>query len=806
MNIEDLKQTLKSGKSYLIEELEKYGYSTANVKYNKSKCVFCEGDNLSVTKKDGNYIYKCFNCNSGGDIIKLVQEKEGIGFVEAVEKLAIKHNLINNVDKCVYNKLESCIDYILNNYDQVKALLNDGYNYEGYHVYTNENRENKFLKLKFRNKDNKKKFPQFALVDKGNYYKAMSPSKLEQELSCSDKQLDYYIYNYHNVKKAISRNEEVYFVEGEKDANTLIALGFTATTTSETNNFDKTYIKQQLKGARLRVICDNDKHGESVLFNLSNAIKDECEEFKVVLLPGIDSLDGGDVTDWFNLGNTKNDFKNCVKDSKLWNYKESPFWVDYTRKVDKEGNITVKPKKTLNNFKRVLDRENIRLKINCINRKMEIDANFAVNVSEDISTHLFSIFHNYELKFTINEINKYMWTVANENKYNPFKLFLEGLPVWDEKSRLEDFYNIFTTSESYDKNLKELLLKKWMLQFMGTAYEDEFKTAGMLIFRGAQGKGKTTVMKYLLPFTESQGQEKWIYMDEQTYKSDSETELLITGYQLVELSEFAKSLKDVDNLKRFLTKTFDAKRLIYQQNTTNFKRHTIFYGTVNNSEFLQDDENRRFWVIDLVDIKLDEAKRFDFIQLWAEIKYIYFNVYNQYWLDEVEMKMLDESNAEYRYKGELDTLIERKFDFHNPIRMYLTSSEVVDLMNDKNYSSTKVTQTLAKMKVEQKSKSTKILPRSKYNIMPLLREWGGAIPAEWMCRLTEESNIETMKQQEDVVDYEKEYKELIKNFEIIAKENEELRKLVEKLTNENKNLRKDCIVNMTRYCGDSNVI
>ena len=73
------------------------------------------------------------------------------------------------------------------------------------------------------------------------------------------------------------------------------------------------------------------------------------------------------------------------------------------------------------------------------------------------------------------------------------------------------------------------------------------------------------------------------------------------------------------------------------------------------------------------------------------------------------IKILDESNAQYRYKDELDTLIERKFDFTNPIRIYLTSAEVVELMNDKNYSSTKVTQTLAKMKVEQKQKKSLFL-------------------------------------------------------------------------------------------------
>lgn len=778
MNIEELKQVLKTNKSYLTQELERYGYDSSSVKYNKSRCVFCNSDNMSVVQKDGNYIYKCFSCDSGGDIIKLIQEKEGLDFVSAVEKLAVKYNLVQNINKFTYNKLEKCIEYIFENYNQIKDLIADNYSYEGYYVYADETGKDKFLKLKFRNDKGKKKFPQFSLIDYDTYYKAVSPSKVEN--------LQHYIYNYHNVKKAIALDKEIFFVEGEKDANTLISLGYVATTTTETNNFEKEYIKEQLRNAKIRVICDNDSHGDMVLFNLFNSVKDVCKEFKVVSLTGIETIDGGDVTDWLNLGYTKKDFENCTKENKLWNYKESQFWVDYTKKIDRDGSLIIKPKKTLQNFKRVLKREGIKLKINSINRKMEVESSFLVNVSEDISTHIFSIFQKYNLKFSLSEVNKYMYTVANENRYNPFELFLNELPKWDGKNRFDDFCNIFTTSELYNDDLKNLLLKKWLLQFIASTFDNDFKTAGMLVFRGSQGKGKTTVMKHLLPISEVKGQDKWIYMDEQNYKSDAETELLITGYQLVELSEFAKSLRDVDNLKRFLTKTYDAKRLIYQQNTTNFRRYTIFYGTVNNTEFLQDDENRRFWVVDLVDINLKKARDFDFVQLWAEIKYMYFNTYNQYWLDETEMKILDESNAQYRYKDELDTLIERKFDFTNPIRLYLTSAEVVELMHDKNYSSTKITQALAKMKVEQKNKKTKNLPRGRYNLMPLLREWKNAIPHEFVNRIVEGSNNTDIAKEDTAVDESEILKRRLKELEkeILALKNENA-----KLKNENKKLK-----------------
>ena len=187
----------------------------------------------------------------------------------------------------------------------------------------------------------------------------------------------------------------------------------------------------------------------------------------------------------------------------------------------------------------------------------------------------------------------------------------------------------------------------------------------------------------------------------------------------------------------------------------------------------------RFWVIDLVNINLEKAKKFDFIQLWSEIKYMYFNTYNQYWLNEEEMKLLDESNAQYRYKDELDTLIERKFDFLNETRIYLTSAEIVELMKDKNYSSTKITQTLARMKVEQRNKKTKTMPRAKYNLMPLLKEWKGVIPPELVGRIVEDSISSTTKEETVVVD----------EIEILKKELRELRQENLMLKNENTKLK-----------------
>jgi len=42
------------------------------------------------TKADGTEVFKCFGCNEHGDVITLVQKLEGVGFVEAMKRLAFR--------------------------------------------------------------------------------------------------------------------------------------------------------------------------------------------------------------------------------------------------------------------------------------------------------------------------------------------------------------------------------------------------------------------------------------------------------------------------------------------------------------------------------------------------------------------------------------------------------------------------------------------------------------------------------------------------------------------------------------------
>jgi putative DNA primase/helicase len=109
-------------------------------------------------------------------------------------------------------------------------------------------------------------------------------------------------YMLPELLRAISRGETVYVVEGEKDANNLMSLGFVATTNPQGAKWKwPVEWSEFFAGAeRVIVIADNDKPGREGAYQRAGVIARNAKEVYVVeSLPGVG--DKGDVSDWLQL-------------------------------------------------------------------------------------------------------------------------------------------------------------------------------------------------------------------------------------------------------------------------------------------------------------------------------------------------------------------------------------------------------------------------------------------------------------------------------------------------------------------------
>ena len=202
---------------------------------------------------------------------------------------------------------------------------------------------------------------------------------------------------------------------------------------------------------------------------------------------------------------------------------------------------------------------------------------------------------------------------AGAQGINPVVDYLKSLK-WDRQPRLDTLFIDYLGAD--DNPYTRAVTRKMFVAAVARALDPGHKFDNMLILCGPQGIGKSTILDKM-----SRG---WFNDSIRTFEGKEASELL-QGVWLVEVAELdAFRHSDVSAIKQFLSLRVDRYRPAYGRNMKEFKRHCVFFGTCNNTDFLQDTTgNRRFWP---VDVKRDTATKsvFDDLtkdvidQMWAE--------------------------------------------------------------------------------------------------------------------------------------------------------------------------------------------
>jgi len=238
--------------------------------------------------------------------------------------------------------------------------------------------------------------------------------------------------------------------------------------------------------------------------------------------------------------------------------------------------------------------------------------------------------------------------------------------AWDGTSRLQA---LLDTVEAEDNALKEILMTKWLTSCVAAACGDEgVSSEGILTFVGKQALGKTQWMKTLAPNKE------WLLEGATLNPGDKDSVKQCVSHWICELGELGSTFKkaDLDQLKAFITKSHDELRLPYDRGFSRYRRRTIFYGSVNENEFLTDPTgNRRFWVVRVKAI--DWRHKIDMQQVWAEVKARFFDVGEGWFLSSEERQMLNDSNELSRTQSVVEDLILQRVKFSStmvrPVQM-----------------------------------------------------------------------------------------------------------------------------------------
>lgn len=140
-----------------------------------------------------------------------------------------------------------------------------------------------------------------------------------KDISLLSNEQKYTLYNRPGIREARENNQTLYFVEGEKDVETLRDFGLIATTLKASQEKINKHHKEQVKGIKeVFILPDNDKPGYKCAYNLFNCLKDTVSKIKVLEWPdGIPEK--YDITDYIEnnkleAGSTKDFIKENLRD------------------------------------------------------------------------------------------------------------------------------------------------------------------------------------------------------------------------------------------------------------------------------------------------------------------------------------------------------------------------------------------------------------------------------------------------------------------------------------------------------------
>lgn len=261
-------------------------------------------------------------------------------------------------------------------------------------------------------------------------------------------------------------------------------------------------------------------------------------------------------------------------------------------------------------------------------------------------------------------------------KYDPFKQFFNSLPKWDRKA--DYIEELASTVVTTDDGFFRWAFKKWLVALVGCAINPEISNHSVLILTGAQGTGKTTWFKNLLP---AQLQEYEFSGNINPHHKDST--ILLSEKLLINLDEMSSYSKSkVEAFKELITKDIITERRPYGHFNENYIRRASFCGSSNTNEILMDvTGNRRFLVNEA--ISFNNQHSVDLNLVYSQAKTLLDDGFKHYF-DLEDIAVVEKNNERYKQTSSEEEYLEKFFEVptnaNKDSAKRMNATEVADYM------------------------------------------------------------------------------------------------------------------------------
>jgi predicted P-loop ATPase len=225
--------------------------------------------------------------------------------------------------------------------------------------------------------------------------------------------------------------------------------------------------------------------------------------------------------------------------------------------------------------------------------------------------------------------------IADEITIDSAQLWLRGL-VWDGVPRVKKYLHGYFGSEN--TKYADAVSRYIWTALAGRVLDPGCKVDMMPILYGAQGIRKSSGIAAMAPdvsmFCELSFSE--INHDNIARK--------MRGMLVCEFAEMdGLHGREIESTKKFVTRTHEQWVPKFKEFTTTFPRRSLFIGSTNSNELLDDITGNRRWLpIEVTDVRVDDINR-DRDQLWAEGMMMFVDAGIQY--DDAEKLAVLEHHA-----------------------------------------------------------------------------------------------------------------------------------------------------------------
>ena len=234
-------------------------------------------------------------------------------------------------------------------------------------------------------------------------------------------------------------------------------------------------------------------------------------------------------------------------------------------------------------------------------------------------------------------------------EYNPVKGFLDGLPVWDGQNHVAKVFGRIPGITSEQLNYLTIWFRSAVAHWlqMDMLHGNECVPT----FIGAQGCGKTTFVRRLLP----QNLREY-YLDHLNLSNKFDKDMALTNNLFVNLDELeAIRPSQQSSLKQTLSISKVNGRPIFGKTQEDRPRFASFVATTNNRHPLKDATgSRRYICIRIPSGKMiDNTGDIDYGQLYAQVVYEIREQGAPYWFGIEEVARIQQLNQDFMEKKDL---------------------------------------------------------------------------------------------------------------------------------------------------------